>query len=187
MKVKVKSEKCKQKRVPRKRGRQVSGRELWGRSERDTHRLALDLARHRLGALDDAVDVLRDVLPEGEVEHPRLVAPVEPRHHLVAREQAQLLLEVELRARGQRSAGGAGRTGKEQGWGVAYLWLGEAPTHGHERRGEDSLGVDGPDEVLHVRREAERHDVVGREHGRVARDACGGGVRTVSISRLVQQ
>ena len=100
VKVKVKSEKRKQKRVPRKRGRQVSGRELWGRSERDTHRLALDLARHRLGALDDAVDVLRDVLPEGEVEHPRLVAPVEPRHHLVAREQAQLLLEVELRAQG---------------------------------------------------------------------------------------
>ena len=40
---------------------------------------------------------------------------------------------------------------------VTYFWFSKTAPDGKDARGDDALGENGPNEVLHVRGESERH------------------------------
>ena len=63
-------------------------------SRRISYLLPLCLAGHRLGTLDDSIDIVRDIETEIVIDRMNSAAMVllQPCHNLVAREQAKLLL-----------------------------------------------------------------------------------------------
>ena len=120
--------------------------------------VSLSLACHDLSALDDRINIRCDVQTEAGVDwwNSATVVLMQPRHHFVAGEQAQLLLQLALHRNVRKSR----LTTK----GRRYLRLCEAPGDGHDATCKNPLSQNGAKQMLEVGRKTEWHGVWGGEH-----------------------
>jgi hypothetical protein len=97
-----------------------------------THVFSLKFARHGFRLLDDIVHVRNHALAEDLIDIERLAPHSHPGAHFISTEQAEVILEVELRGKELEQMQG-------RCWQSTYFWLCQCLSDGHNTSRKDSI------------------------------------------------